>query len=115
MPDDNLGWRLHLFDMATTKALALGSRMETWDYVEIVELSRIYPLEAIIRAACGKHAGFNPLSLFQMVMRFARIDSVDLDKIKSRHLDPGDSRSREHRFAMANTRVDLDTIRHRFT
>ena len=38
--------------------------------------------------ACGKDAGFNPLSLFQMVMRFARIDPVDLDKIKARHLDP---------------------------
>ena len=33
--------------------------------------------------ACGKDAGFNPLSLFQMVMRFARIDPVDLDKIKA--------------------------------
>ena len=88
VPDDNLGWRLHLFDMATNKALALGSRMETRDYVDIVELSRIYPLEAIIWAACGKDAGFNPLSLFQMVMRFARIDPVDLDKIKARDLDP---------------------------
>jgi hypothetical protein len=86
--DETLGWRLHLFDMATNKALALGSRMETRDYVDIVELSRIYPLEAIIWAACGKDAGFNPLSLFQMVMRFARIDPVDLDKIKARHLDP---------------------------
>jgi hypothetical protein len=88
VPDEMLGWRLHLFDMATNKALALGSRMETRDYVDIVELSRIYPLEAIIWAACGKDAGFNPLSLFQMVMRFARIDPVDLDKIKARHLDP---------------------------
>jgi hypothetical protein len=88
VPDEMLGWRLHLFDMATNKALALGSRMETRDYVDIVELSRIYPLEAIIWAACGKDAGFSPLSLFQMVMRFARIDPVDLDKIKARHLDP---------------------------
>lgn len=88
VPDEALGWRLHLFDMATNKALALGSRMETRDYVDIVELSRIYPLEAIIWAACGKDAGFNPMSLFQMVMRFARIDPVDLDRIKARHLDP---------------------------
>jgi hypothetical protein len=88
VPDDALGWRLHLFDMATNKALALASRMETRDYVDIVELSRIYPLEAIIWAACGKDAGFNPMSLFQMVMRFARIDPVDLDRIKARHLDP---------------------------
>jgi hypothetical protein len=88
VPDDQLGWRLHLFDMATNKALALSARTETRDYIDILELSRIYPLEAIIWAACGKDGGFNPMSLFQMIMRFARIDPVDLDKIKARHLDP---------------------------
>jgi hypothetical protein len=88
VPDEQLGWRLHLFDMATNKALALSSRTETRDYVDIVELGRIYPLEAIIWGACGKDGGFNPLSLFQMVMRFARINPVDLEKIKARHLDP---------------------------
>jgi len=86
--DELLGWRLHLFDMATNKALALGSRMETRDYVDIVELSRIYPLEAILWAACGKDAGFNPMSLFTMVMRFARIDPAALDEITARHIDP---------------------------
>lgn len=86
--DDLLGWRLHLFDMATNKALALSSRMETRDYVDIVELTRIYPLEAIIWAACGKDPGFNPLSLLKMVVRFARIDPLELDKIKARKLDP---------------------------
>lgn len=88
VPDERLGWRLHLFDMATNKALALSARTETRDYVDIVELTRTYPLESILWAACGKDPGFNPLSLFRMVMRFARIDPVDLDKIKARHLDP---------------------------
>lgn len=115
VPDEALGWRLHLFDMATNKALALGSRMETRDYVDIVELSRIYPLEAIIWAACGKDAGFNPLSLFQMVMRFARIDPVDLDRIKARHLDPvalkqewiaASDRAREEMTALADEQPD---------
>lgn len=115
VPDDALGWRLHLFDMATNKALALGSRIETRDYVDIVELSRIYPLEAIIWAACGKDAGFNPMSLFQMVMRFARIDPVDLDRIKARHLDPvalkqewiaASDRAREEMTALADEQPD---------
>ncbi len=88
VPDETLGWRLHLFDMATNKALALSARTETRDYIDIVELGRIYPLEAILWAACGKDAGFNPLSLFQMVMRFARISPLDLDKIKARRPDP---------------------------
>lgn len=88
VPDEALGWRLHLFDMATNKALALGSRMETRDYVDIVELTRIYPLEAILWAACGKDPGFNPVSLFTMVMRFVRVDPAALEEIKARRLDP---------------------------
>jgi len=43
--DPLLGWRLHLFDMALNKALALSARMETRDYVDILELGRIYPLD----------------------------------------------------------------------
>lgn len=86
--DERLGWRLHLFDMAVNKALALAGRSETRDYVDILELSRIYPLQAILWAACGKDPGFSPLSLLQMMVRFARIDPVQLDKIKARNLDP---------------------------
>jgi hypothetical protein len=56
--------------------------------VEIVALSRIYPLESIIGSTCDQDVGFNPRSLFQMVMRFPRIDPVDRNKIKARHLDP---------------------------
>ena len=88
VPDELLGWRLHLFDMATNKALALSARMETRDYVDMVELSRRFPLEAIVWAACGKDPGFNPLSLFKMMMRFARIDPAKLEEIQARNLDP---------------------------
>ena len=88
VPDEILGWRLHLFDMATNKALALSARMETRDYVDIVELTRHYPLESIVWAACGKDPGFNPLSLLKMMIRFARINPLELDKIKARKLDP---------------------------
>ena len=88
VPDDLLGWRLHFFDMAINKALALSARMETRDYVDMVELTRHYPLESIVWAACGKDPGFNPLSLLKMMIRFARIDPLELDKIKARNLDP---------------------------
>lgn len=87
VPDERLGWRLHLFDMATNKVLALSARTETRDYVDIVELSRIYPLEAILWAACGRDPGFNPLSLFMMVMRFARVDPAKLEEIQARQLN----------------------------
>lgn len=86
--DTVLGWRLHLFDIATNKALALSARTETRDYVDIVELHRTYPLAAICWAACGKDPGFTPLSLLKMMRRFARIDPAKLEKIQARALDP---------------------------
>jgi hypothetical protein len=75
--DEQLGWRLHLFDAATNKALTLAARTETRDYVDIVEVTRTYPLAAICWAACGKDPGFTPLSLLKMMRRFARIDPIE--------------------------------------
>lgn len=86
--DARLGWRLHLFDIATNKALALSARTETRDYVDIVELHRAYPLSAICWAACGKDPGFTPLSLLKMMRRFARVDPAKLEEIQARALDP---------------------------
>ncbi len=86
--DPVLGWRLHLFDMATNKALALAARSVTRDYVDIVELHRIFRLPAIIWAACGKDAGYSPILLLEMMRRFARISPGTLSVIKARHLDP---------------------------
>ena len=86
--DPLLGWRLHLFDMATNKALALASRTVTRDYVDIVELAKIFPLPAIVWAAVGKDPGFSPLSLLEMMRRFARIDPTELAEIQARRLDP---------------------------
>ena len=86
--DPLLGCRLHLFDIATNKALALCARTETRDYVDIVELHRIYPLPAIVWAACGKDPGFSPLHLLKMMRRFAKIDPVKLGEIQARNLDP---------------------------
>jgi hypothetical protein len=92
--DLQLGWRLHLFDAATNKALTLAARTETRDYVDIVELAGRFPLAAICWAACGKDPGFTPLSLLKMMRRFARIDPVELDKIQARALDPTELKAR---------------------
>lgn len=83
-----MGWRLHLFDIATNKALALAARTETRDYVDIVELNKIYPLPAICWAACGKDPGFAPLTLLKMMRRFARLDPAKLEEIQATALDP---------------------------
>jgi hypothetical protein len=60
----------------------------TRDYIDILELSRIYPLESIVWAACGKDEGFSPLFLLTMMRRFAKIEPGTVDKIKARNLDP---------------------------
>ena len=86
--DERLGWRLHLFDIATNKALALSARTETRDYVDIVELHQTFPLPAICWAACGKDPGFTPLSLLKMMKRFARVDPAKLEEIQARALNP---------------------------
>lgn len=86
--DAVLGWRLHLFDAATNKALTLAARSETRDYVDIIEFDKAFPLAAICWAACGKDPGFAPLSLLQMMRRFARVNPAELDKLKARALDP---------------------------
>lgn len=86
--DEQLGWRLHLFDMAVNKALALSARTVTRDYVDIVELSRRFTLPAICWAACGKDPGFSPMLLLEYVRRFARIKPLELDQITARRLDP---------------------------
>lgn len=74
--------------MATNKALALSARSETRDYIDILELGKIYPLAAICWAACGKDEGFSPLFLLKMMRRFAKIRPGTLDEIKARELDP---------------------------
>lgn len=86
--DPLFGRRLHLFDMATNKALALSARSETRDLVDIIELNRLFPLEAIVWAACGKDEGFSPLFLLEMMRRFARITRATLKEIQARQLDP---------------------------
>ena len=114
--DEILGWRLHLFDIAVNKSLALSARTQTRDYVDMVELTRRYPLESVLWAACGKDPGFNPISLFTMVMRFARIDPATLDEIKARHLDPvelkqewiaASDQAREEMTALADEQPDM--------
>ncbi|HMO49951.1 MAG TPA: nucleotidyl transferase AbiEii/AbiGii toxin family protein [Kiritimatiellia bacterium] len=88
VPDEQLGWRLHLFDMAVNKAHALAARTETRDYIDIVELCREYPLAAICWAAPGKDPGYSPLYLLKMMRRFAKIDPAKMEEIQARQLDP---------------------------
>ena len=114
--DPQLGWRLHLFDMAVNKALALCARSETRDYIDILELSRIYPLEAIVWAACGKDEGYSPLFLLKMMKRFAKLDPLEMGKIRARNLNPIEmkmewiaisDKAEEEIIRLADTQLDM--------
>jgi len=116
VPDPLLGWRLHLFDMAVNKALALCARTETRDYIDILELSLIYPLEAIAWAACGKDEGYSPLFLLKMMKRFAKIDPLEMEKIRARKLNPIEmkmewitisDKAEEEIIRLADTQLDM--------
>jgi hypothetical protein len=114
--DELLGWKLHLFDVAVNKALALSARTETRDYIDILDFARLYSLEAIVWAACGKDEGFSPLFLLKMMRRFAKIEPGTLDKIKARDLDPIQmkaewieicDRAEEEMIRLADTQLDM--------
>lgn len=82
--DPVLGWRLHSLDLLTNKALAMGSRSETRDLVDLVVHSRDFPLHAIIWAACGKDPGWTPLLLLEQMRRHARVDRAAITEMQAR-------------------------------
>jgi hypothetical protein len=116
IPDPVLGWRLDLFDVAVNKALALSARTETRDYVDILELARVFSLEAIVWAACGKDEGFSPLFLLKMMRRFAKVEKEKVEEIKARDFDPIEmkrewieicDRAEEEMIHLADTEIDM--------
>jgi hypothetical protein len=77
-PDELLGWKLHRFDALTNKALAMASRAETRDLVDLVAHTSESPLHAVVWAACTKDPGFGPLLLLNEMRRNSRIDLAQL-------------------------------------
>lgn len=81
--DPVLGWKLHRFDALTNKALAMSSRNETRDMVDLVSNHDAFPLHVVVWAACSKDPGFNPMSLLEQMRRFSRIDAPALLEMQS--------------------------------
>ena len=115
--DDLLGWKLHWFDAITNKALAMGSRAETRDLVDIVTYASRCPLHAVIWAACTKDPGFGPLLLLSQMRRHSRVDPAELREmgaslepqgLKTRWLDLSARAEREiERAGVAGIEVGL--------
>lgn len=80
-PDPVLGWRLHRFDLLTNKALAMGSRAETRDLVDLVVHTGEISLHAVVWAACAKDPGFTPMSLLEWMRRNARVQAEVLAEL----------------------------------
>ena len=73
VPDDLFGWRLHVADIATNKALAAGGRREPRDALDLLYIHDTYlPLGAVVWAAVAKDPGFSPESLIAEIRRSAR-------------------------------------------
>lgn len=79
--DDLMGLVLHPFDLATNKVLAMAGRMETRDWIDVLNCDKsIQPLGYLAWAACGKDPGYNPLSLLAEISR-AHYSQSELDML----------------------------------
>ena len=76
-----LAWKLHRFDALTNKALAMGSRSETRDLVDLVMNHELTPLYSIVWAACSKDPGFTPGLLLEQMRRNARIELLAMEEM----------------------------------
>ncbi len=81
--DAQLGWRLHFWDAATNKVLALFGRETIRDYVDCVFLHRSHlHIGALIWAAAGKDAGLTPEMILDWARRTTRYQQEDLDQLQ---------------------------------
>ncbi len=84
--DKLFGYRLHVADIATNKALAAAGRREPRDVLDLLFIhERHLPLGAVIWAAVAKDPGYSPESLIAEIRRNARYradDYADLDLVE---------------------------------
>jgi len=81
-PDDELGYRLHFFDAATNKLLALSGRSEPRDFVDAIHLHENYlSLGALAWSASGKDGGLNPHLILDLAERFARYRQEEINAL----------------------------------
>ncbi|WP_420266061.1 hypothetical protein [Candidatus Magnetominusculus dajiuhuensis] len=84
--DELFGYRLHIADLATNKALAAAGRRQPRDVLDLLYIhERHIPLGAVIWAAVAKDPGYCPDSLITEIRRNARYrqdDYADLDLLQ---------------------------------
>ena len=76
--DELFGYRLHIGDLATNKALAAAGRNEPRDVLDLLYVHEKHlPLGAVIWAAVAKAPGYSPESLITEIRRNARYRQDD--------------------------------------
>jgi len=76
--DELFGYRLHVADLATNKALAAAGRSEPRDVLDLLYIHHKHlPLGAVIWAAVAKDPGYSPESLIAEIRRNARYRQDD--------------------------------------
>src|SRR5207248_5671045 len=71
--------RLHPFDLATNKVLALVGRVEARDWIDILRChSAVQPLGYLAWAATGKDPGLAPDAILQEAARSARYSAAEI-------------------------------------
>ncbi|MEO5330960.1 MAG: hypothetical protein H7839_02985 [Magnetococcus sp. YQC-5] len=76
--DDFFGYRLHVIDLATNKALAAAGRREPRDILDLLYIHEQHlPLGAVIWATVAKDPGYSPESLITEIRRNARYRADD--------------------------------------
>jgi len=90
--DTLFGYRLHMFDLATNKALAAASRREPRDVLDLLHIHDHHvQLGAVIWAAVAKDPGYSPESLIREIRRNARYRADDYaDLAMTDPVDAGD-------------------------
>lgn len=77
-PDAEMGWRLHLADLATNKVLALAGRWEVRDFVDTLYLEESFASFGLLAwAAAGKDPGMTPAFILEQAARFNRLRPED--------------------------------------
>lgn len=89
--DDEFGYRLDIFDLATNKVLAAASRKEPRDLIDLLHLHASgISLPSAIWAAPAKDPGFTPESLIEDLRRNCVYVQDDFDRVITR--EPVDAR-----------------------
>lgn len=78
--DDTLGLTFHPIDPAINKALAMASRLEARDFVDMMTCcEQVQPLGFLVWAAPGKDPGWGPPALLQAIKRASRYSQDEID------------------------------------